>query len=105
MAEAYAGVVVGGVVVPTMRARKLPEGTPVLVVAQPDWEHHWLTVSQAGEQFGASPRLIRRWVESGKVRVCAENPKLVNAGDVEDAVDQWEILSLTMEKAAKHESP
>jgi hypothetical protein len=105
MAEAYAGVVIGGVVVPTMKARRLAEGTPVLVVPQPDWEHHWLTLSQAAEQFDTSPRAIRRWVQSGKVRVCAENRKLVNAGDVEDAVDQWELFSLTMENATKDESP
>jgi excisionase family DNA binding protein len=95
MAETLYGIVSNGVVVPTRKTR-LPEGTRVLVLPQPDRESQWLTASQAAKTLGTTPATVRRWVKSGKVRVHADNPRLVRAGDVEDAVEQHELFLLSM---------
>jgi hypothetical protein len=102
MVESYPGVVKGDVVVLRPKAR-LPEGTPVLVVPQVDWEKQWLTVALAAKTFEVSSTLVRQWVQSGKVRVHPQSPKWVNAGDVEDAVEQYELFAMTMQTAAKGE--
>jgi len=95
MAEALYGIVNNGVVVPTKRTR-LREGTRVAILPQPDWESQWLTASQAAKTLGTTPANVRRWVKTGKVRVHAHNPRLVRAGDVEDAVGQHEVFLLSM---------
>lgn len=93
--EALYGIVNNGVVVPTEKTR-LREGTRVVMLPQPDWESQWLSASQAAKALGTTPATVRHRVKSGKVRVHAENPRLVRAGDVEDAVEQHELFLLSM---------
>jgi hypothetical protein len=102
MAETYRGVVENGIVVLPKQA-KIRDGTPVLVTPQIDSENEWLTVTQAARRFEASAALVRQWVKSAKVRVHPHDPKLVSAGDVEDALEQHELLGLTMRVVEQEE--
>jgi len=95
MAEVYSGVVENGKVVLPKRIR-LNNGTAVLIMPQNDSENQWLTVTQAAKQFRVSAKNIRGWMKSAKVRVHVGNPELVSAGDVEDAVEQFELFNLSM---------
>jgi len=102
MIESYQGVVRGDRVVLKQKLR-LPEGTPVLVVPQMDWEKQWLTVGKAAKTFEITSAVVRQWIQSGKVRVHPQNPKWINAGDVEDAVEQYGLFALTMQAVEREE--
>ena len=101
MAEALYGTVTNGVIVPTGR-RWLPEGTPVVVFPRPDKDGDWLRVSAAAELHGTSATRVRQWAKSGKVRVHSQDAKLVNASDVEDAIEQDDLLALSMASAEEN---
>jgi hypothetical protein len=62
-----------------------------------DSENEWLTVRQATKRFGVAAALARKWVKSGKVGVNHQNPSLINASDLEDAVEQDELFDLAMQ--------
>lgn len=94
--ETYQCVVDDGIVVLPKQA-KMKDGTNVLVMSQIDLENEWLTIQQATNKFGVSAELIQQWIKSAKVRVHPLNFRLINAGDVEDAVEQHELFSLTMQ--------
>jgi len=98
----YEGIVRGDVVVLSGRP-ELPEGTPVLVFPRMDLEDQWLTIPDAVETFDVSLTQLLHWVESGKVRGAVGDPRLVNAGDIEDAVEQNDLYLLAMDSAATEE--
>lgn len=100
--ETYRGVVENGIVV-LPKQFKFNNGTPVLIVPQVDQENEWLTVKQATKRFGVSAGLVRNWVKSAKVRVNSQNPNLINASDLEDAVEQNELFNLTMQVVEREE--
>jgi len=68
-------------------------------------ENEWLTVRQATKRFGVSAALLRKWVQSAKVRANSGTPTFVNASDLEDAVEQNELFNLTMRVAERDELP
>lgn len=96
MLQTYRGVVENGMVV-LPRQVKLNNGTPVLVVPQIEKENEWLTVKQAAKRFKVSAALIKQWIKSAKVRVHPNDLNLVNADDLEDAIEQNELFNLTMQ--------
>lgn len=96
MLQTYQGVVENGVVVLPKQA-KLSDGVSVLVVTQSEKENEWVTVKQAAKRFETPATLIKQWIKSAKVRVHPENPDLVNADDLEDAIEQNELFNLTMQ--------
>jgi len=100
--DTYQCVVEDGIVVLPKQA-KMKDGTNVLVMPQVDLENEWLTIPQAANKFGVSVDLIQQWIKSAKVRVHPLDFKLVNAGDVEDAVEQHELFSLTMQVVEREE--
>ncbi|MCI0693556.1 hypothetical protein L0337_16305 [candidate division KSB1 bacterium] len=102
MLQTYQGVVENGVVVLPKQA-KLNDGTSVLVVPQIEQENEWVTVKQAAKRFEAPATLIKQWIKSAKVRVHPENPDLVNADDLEDAIEQNELFNLTMQAIEREE--
>lgn len=102
MAETYRGVVKKGIIVLPKQA-KLRDGTRVLVMPEVNLENQWLTVTQAAKRFEISATLVRQWVKSAKVRVHPHDPRLVNAGDVEDAVEQHELFKLSMQVAEQED--
>jgi hypothetical protein len=102
MLQTYQGVVENGTVVLPKQA-KLNDGTPVLVVPQIEKENEWVTVKQAAKRFEVSATLIRQWIKSAKVRVHPEDPNLINADDLEDAIEQNDLFNLTMQAIRREE--
>ncbi|NUO78484.1 hypothetical protein HUU05_00280 [candidate division KSB1 bacterium] len=102
MLQTYQGVIKNGAVV-FLKPPKLTNGTRVLIMPQNDSEKEWLTAAQAAKRFQIAAALIRQWMKSGKVRVAPHDIKLVNAGDVEDAVEQHELLGLSMQVIKREE--
>ncbi len=94
--QTYLGTIKNGKVV-LPKPVKLDNGTPVLVMPQVDWENEWMTVTNAAKQFGIATNLVRQWMKSAKVRIHPADPKLVNAGDMEDAVEQHNLFESTMQ--------
>jgi hypothetical protein len=70
---------------------------------QVDLETEWMTISQATKAFGLASELVQHWIKSAKVRVHPFDATLVNAGDVEDAVEQHKLFALTMEVVEREE--
>ena len=95
MLQTYQGVVENGNIALPKQA-KLSNGTPVLIVPQIKTTREWLSVQQAARRFRIGAGLIRQWLKSAKVRVHPENPSLVNVDDLEDAIEQNELFSLTI---------
>lgn len=93
--QTYVGTIKNGKVV-LPKPVKLDNGTPVLVMPQVDWENEWMAAAKAAKQFGVSANLVRQWMKSAKVRIHPADSKLVNAGDVEDAVDQHDLFESTI---------
>ncbi len=102
MLQTYLGVVENGAVV-FLKPPKLTNGTRVIIVPQNTSEKEWLTVPQAAKRFQVAATLIRQWMKSGKVRVAPHDLKLANASDVEDAVEQHELLGLSMQVIKREE--
>lgn len=103
MLQTYQAIVENGIVVLPKQA-KLNNGTPVLVVPQIGKENEWVTVKQAAKRFEAPATLIKQWIKSAKVRVHPENPNLINAGDIEDAIEQNQLFNLTMQAIEREEA-
>jgi hypothetical protein len=98
----YQGVVKHGrVVLPDYVQFK--EGTTVMVKEQVDLENEWLAIPQVDDRFGVSTELIKQWIKSAKVRVYPLDSKLVNAGDVEDAIEQLELFMLSSQVIEREE--
>lgn len=102
MLQTYQGVVENGVVVLPKQA-KLNDGTSVLVVPQIQKENEWVTVKQAAKRSETPAALIKQWIKSAKVRVHPENPDLINADDLDDAIEQNELFNLTMQAIEREE--
>ncbi len=102
MLQTYQGVVENGVVVLPKQA-KLNDGTSVLVVPQIEKENEWVTVKQAAKRFEVPAALIKQWIKSAKVRVHPEDPNLINADDLEDAIEQNDLFNLTMQVINREE--
>lgn len=98
----YQGVVKHGkVVLPNYVQFK--EGTTVIVKEQVDIENEWLTIQHAATKFRVPTELIKQWISSAKVRVYPLDSKLVNAGDVEDAIEQQELFMLSAQVIEREE--
>ena len=98
----YQGVVKHGrVVLPDYVQFK--EGTSVIVKEQVDLENEWLTIPQVADRFGVTSELVQQWIKSSKVRVSPLDSKLVNAGDVEDAIEQHELFMLSAQVIEREE--
>jgi hypothetical protein len=102
MLQTYQGVVENGVVILPKQA-KLNNGTPVLIFPQIEAQQEWLPVKQAAKRFEVSVAQVRQWVKSAKVRVHTHDPNLVNADDLEDAIEQNELFNLTMHVVEREE--
>ena len=102
MLQTYQGVVKNNAVI-FLKPPKLTDGMRVLIVPQNDSEKEWLTVAQAAKRFQIAAALIRHWIKSGKVRVASHDIKLANAGDIEDALEQHELLGLAMQVITREE--
>ena len=98
----YQGVVKHGRVVLPDYVR-FKEGTNVIVKEQVDLENEWLTIQHAAAKFGIPGKLIQQWIKSAKVRVYPLDSKLVNAGDVEDAIEQHELFMLSAQVVEREE--
>lgn len=98
----YQGVVKHGrVVLPDYAQFK--EGTTVIVKEQLDLENEWLTIQHAATKFGVSSELIKQWIKSARVRVYPLDSRLINAGDVEDAIEQHELFILSSQVMEREE--
>lgn len=102
MIQTYQGVVENGVVILPKQA-KLNNGTSVLIFPQIEAQQEWLTMKQAAKRFEVSVAQVRQWVKSAKVRVHPHDLNLVNADDLEDAIEQDELFNLTMQVVEKEE--
>lgn len=102
MAVGYLGVIANGRVV-LDDGMHLPDGTRVVVLPQDDPENEWLTIAEAADRYEVPIELVRHWVKSGKVRVLPDNSGLVNAGDAEDAADEYELATISLERAFRDE--
>jgi transposase-like protein len=58
-------------------------------------------MKQAARRFEMSATLIKQWIKSAKVRGHPENPDIINADDLEDAIEQNELFNLTMQVAER----
>lgn len=102
MLQTYQGVVENGIIILPKQA-KLNNGTAVLIFPQFEAQQEWLIVKQAAKRFEVSVAQVRQWVKSAKVRVHPRDPNLVNADDLEDAIEQDELFNLTMQVAEKED--
>lgn len=102
MLQTYQGFVENGAVVLPPKAR-LNNGTPVLIVPQIGMPKEWLSIKQAAKRFDVPIMRIRQWVKSAKVRIHPSNPDKVNVDDLEDAIEQDELLALTVQAMEKEE--
>jgi len=66
-------------------------------------ENEWLTVRQAAKRFGVSAAVVRKWVKSAKVRANSGTSTFINAGDLEDVIEQNELFDLTMQTVERDE--
>jgi len=98
----YQGVVKHGrVVLPDYVQFK--EGATVIVKEQVALENEWLTIPQVANRFGVSSELVQQWIKSAKIRIHPLNSKLVNAGDIEDAIEQHELFMLSAQVMERDE--
>jgi len=102
MLQTYQGFVENGAVILPKQA-KLNNGTPVLIVPQIGMPKEWLSIKQAAKRFDVSTTRIRQWVKSAKVRIHPADPDKVNVDDLEDAIEQDELLALTMQVVEKED--
>jgi transposase-like protein len=102
MLQTYQGVVENGMVILPKQA-KLENGTRVLILPQIETPQEWLTVKRAAKRLDVSAAQVRKWVKSAKVRVHLHDPNLVNADDLEDAIEQDELFDLTMQVVERDE--
>jgi hypothetical protein len=102
MLQTYQAIVENGIVVLPKQA-KLDNGTLVLVVPQIKKENEWLSVKQASKRFEVQATLIKQWIKSAKIRVHPDDLDLVNADDLEDAIEQNELFNLTMQAVEREE--
>lgn len=98
----YQGVVKHGIVVLPDYVQ-FKDGTTVIVKEQVALETEWLTIPQVADRFGVSSELVQQWIKSAKVRVYPLNSKLVNAGDIEDAIEQHELFMLSAQVVEREE--
>ena len=102
MLQTYQGFVENGTVILPKQA-KLNNGTPVLIVPQIGLPKEWLSIKQAAKRFEVSITRIRQWVKSAKVRIHPGDPDKINVDDLEDAIEQDELLALTMQVVEKED--